>query len=114
MARVVRRGDTLDTEARIQHLNTVGYAQTDVVEMPGEYALRGGILDVYSPEADRPVRIEFFGDEVESIRKFDPRTQRSQASVDEPVLLPITDTPVTEQTLAAIHARLSGRRISGA
>ena len=54
-----------------------GLHSTDVVEMPGEYALRGGILDVYSPEADRPVRIEFFGDEVESIRKFDPATQRS-------------------------------------
>jgi transcription-repair coupling factor (superfamily II helicase) len=114
LARVIRRGDPLDVEALVQHLNTVGYTPVDVVEMPGEYAQRGGILDVYSPEADRPVRIEFFGDEVESIRKFDPATQRSQASVDEPVLLPITDTPVTEQTLASIHARLSGRRITGA
>ncbi len=114
LARVIRRGEPLDVDALVQHLNTVGYTQVDVVEMPGEYALRGGILDVYPPETDRPIRIESFGDEVESIRKFDPATQRSQASVDEPVLLPITDTPVTEQTLAAIHARLSGRRISGA
>jgi transcription-repair coupling factor (superfamily II helicase) len=114
LARVIRRGEPLDVDALVQHLNTVGYTQVDVVEMPGEYAIRGGILDVYSPEADRPVRIESFGDEVESIRKFDPGTQRSHASVDEPVLLPITDTPVTEQTLAAIHARLSGKRISGA
>ena len=68
----VRKSETLDTEALLAHLNTVGYISADVVEMPGEYALRGGILDVYSPEADRPVRIEFFGDEVESIRKFDP------------------------------------------
>ncbi len=113
MARAVRRGDTLDVEALVQHLNTIGYAQTDVVEMPGEYALRGGILDVYSPEADRPVRIEFFGDEVDSIRKFDPATQRSSAPVDDTVLLPLTDTPVNEQVLAAIHARLSGRRITG-
>src|SRR6266571_1417397 len=72
LARVLRRGETLDSEPLVRHLNTVGYTSTDVVEMPGEYALRGGILDVYSPEADRPVRIEFFGDEVESIRKFDP------------------------------------------
>ena len=56
----------------LEHLNAVGYNSTDVVEMPGEYALRGGILDVYSPEADRPIRIELFGDEIESIRKFDP------------------------------------------
>ena len=95
------------------HLNTVGYASTDVVEMPGEYALRGGILDVYSPEAERPVRIEFFGDEVESIRKFDPATQRSSSPVDEALLLPLTETPVSEELLGAIHARLSGKRITG-
>ena len=81
--------------------------------MPGEYALRGGILDVYSPEADRPVRIEFFGDEVESIRKFDPASQRSSNPVDEALLLPLTETPVSEELLGAIHARLSGKRITG-
>ena len=79
-----------------------------------EYALRGGILDVYSPEADRPVRIEFFGDEVESIRKFDPATQRSSNPLDEALLLPLTETPVSEEILGAIHARLSGKRITGA
>ena len=81
--------------------------------MPGQYALRGGILDVYSPEAERPVRIEFFGDEVDSIRKFDPATQRSSSPVDEALLLPFTETPVSEELLGAIHARLSGKRITG-
>jgi transcription-repair coupling factor (superfamily II helicase) len=113
LARTVRRGETFDTEALIQHLNTVGYNAADVVEMPGEYALRGGILDVYSPEADRPVRVEFFGDEVESIRKFDPATQRSSSPVDEALLLPLTETPVREELLGAIHVRLSGKRIAG-
>ncbi len=114
LARIVRRGDTFDTDPLLRHLNTVGYASTDVVEMPGEYALRGGILDVYSPEADRPVRIEFFGDEVESIRKFDPATQRSSNPVDEAILLPLTETPVSDDLLGAIHTRLSGKRITGA
>src|SRR6478752_4604030 len=77
LARIVRRGESLDPEALVGHLNVTGYSQTDVVEMPGEYAQRGGILDVYSPEADRPLRIELFGDQVETIRKFDPATQRS-------------------------------------
>src|SRR5438128_603438 len=113
LARIVRRGDTFDTDPLLRHLNTVGYTSTDVVEMPGEYALRGGILDVYSPEADRPVRIEFFGDEVESIRKFDPATQRSSNPVDETVLLPLSETPVSEHVLGAIHTRLSGKRLSG-
>src|SRR6266567_1781132 len=114
LARILRRGDTFDTDPLLRHLNTVGYTSTDVVEMPGEYALRGGILDVYSPEADRPVRIEFFGDEVESIRKFDPATQRSSNPVDEAILLPLTETPVSDDLLGAIHARLSGKRITGA
>jgi transcription-repair coupling factor (superfamily II helicase) len=113
LARSVKRGESLDTDALVGHLNTVGYSSTDVVEMPGEYALRGGILDVYPPEADRPLRIEFFGDEVESIRKFDPGTQRSSSPVDEALLLPLTETPVNQDLLGAIHARLSGHRISG-
>jgi transcription-repair coupling factor (superfamily II helicase) len=113
LARTIRRGEAFDTETLLQHLNTVGYDATDVVEMPGQYALRGGILDVYSPEADRPVRIEFFGDEVESIRKFDPATQRSSNPVDEALLLPLTETPVREELLGAIHVRLSGKRVSG-
>jgi transcription-repair coupling factor (superfamily II helicase) len=114
LARIVRKGETVDTDALLVHLNTVGYMAVDVAEMPGEYAHRGGILDVYSPEADRPVRIEFFGDEVESIRKFDPATQRSSNEVDEALLLPLTETPVREDILGAIHARLSGKRITGA
>lgn len=113
LARVARRGEAIDVDALLQHLNTVGYSSTDVVEMPGEYALRGGILDVYPPEADRPMRVEFFGDEVESIRKFDPGSQRSADPVEEALLLPLTETPVNEELLGSIHARLSGKRISG-
>ena len=113
LARTVHRGEMLDVDSLLPHLNTVGYHSTDVVEMPGEYALRGGILDVYSPEDERPVRIEFFGDEVESIRKFDPATQRSSNAVDEALLLPLTETPVSEELLGAVHARLSGKRITG-
>src|SRR5438132_5431106 len=113
LARIVRRGESFDTSDLLEHLNSVGYNSTDVVEMPGEYALRGGILDVYSPEADRPVRIEFFGDEVESIRKFDPTTQRSSSPADEAILLPLSETPISEDLLGVIHARLSGRRVRG-
>jgi transcription-repair coupling factor (superfamily II helicase) len=113
LARVLRRGETFDLEKLLEHLNKVGYSATDVVEMPGQYAARGGILDVYSPEADRPVRVEFFGDEIESMRKFDPASQRSSNPVDEALLLPLTETPVTEELLGSINARLSGKRITG-
>src|SRR4051794_8196164 len=114
LARILRRGESFDTDALLQHLNSVGYNSTDIVEMPGEYALRGGILDVYSPEAERPVRIELFGDEVESIRKFDPATQRSSSPAEEITLLPLSGTPVSDELLGAIHVRLSGKRITGA
>ena len=107
----LRRGDELDLETLTAHLAGVGYTQMDLVEMPGQFTRRGGILDVYSPEADRPVRIEFFGDEIDTIRKFDPETQRSQSGLDETELLPLTETPVTEHLLAAVNARLSRQRI---
>jgi transcription-repair coupling factor (superfamily II helicase) len=113
LARALRRGESFDVENLLAHLNTVGYAAADVVEMPGQYALRGGILDVYSPEAERPVRVEFFGDEVDSIRRFDPTSQRSSNPTDEALLLPLTETPVNDQLLGAIHTRLSGKRITG-
>src|SRR5207244_12265554 len=100
-------------DALVEHLKVVGYAKADVVEMPGEHALRGGILDVYPPEADRPVRIEFFGDEVESIRNFDHVTHRSLAARDEVTLLPLSENPVSAEILNAIHARLSGKRVDG-
>ncbi|HEY2467144.1 MAG TPA: transcription-repair coupling factor [Terracidiphilus sp.] len=111
LAVTVRRGEEMDVEILSGHLASVGYTQMDLVEMPGQFTRRGGILDVYSPEADRPVRIEFFGDEIETIRKFDPETQRSQSGLDETQLLPLTETPVTEHLLAAVHARLSKQRV---
>ena len=113
LAKVVRRGEMTDPDRLLEHLRLVGYSQVDVVEMPGEFAHRGGLLDVYPPELDRPVRIEFFGDEVETIRKFDPGTQRSAAVAEEVALLPLTETPVEEETLAAVNARLTGERLAG-
>ena len=114
LARTLRRGEEVDVDALVMHLASVGYTAMDVVEMPGQFTRRGGILDVYSPEADRPVRVELFGDEIESIRKFDPETQRSSTPLDEAELLPLTETPVNERLLAAVHTRLSGERIESA
>ena len=111
LAVTLKRGEEVDIEVLTGHLASVGYTQMDLVEMPGQFTRRGGILDVYSPESDRPVRIEFFGDEIETIRKFDPETQRSQSGLDEAQLLPLTETPVTEKLLAAVHGRLSRQRV---
>ena len=113
LALTLRRGEEVDVEVLTAHLASVGYTQMDLVEMPGQFTRRGGILDVYSPESDRPIRMEFFGDEIDTIRKFDPETQRSQAGLDETQILPLTETPVTERLLAAVNARLSRQRLEG-
>jgi transcription-repair coupling factor (superfamily II helicase) len=73
------------------HLESIGYERRDPVEMVGEYSIRGGILDVFPPDQEQPVRIEFFGDEIESIRRFDPESQRSIHKLGECVLAPFTE-----------------------
>ena len=110
----LRAGEEHIPDMLVEHLLSVGYTRVDVVEMPGQVTIRGGIIDVYSPEQDRPVRIDFFGDEIESIRKFDPETQRSASSLDDVLLLPLTETPVTEKLLSAINARLTRAGAAGA
>ncbi len=84
----------------LTHLGSVGYTRTEMVELPGQFAVRGGIIDVFSPEAARPVRIELLGDTVESVREFDPRTQRSIAPVQRTALLPLMEwaVPAPEKT----------------
>jgi transcription-repair coupling factor (superfamily II helicase) len=111
LAVTLKRGEEVDIEVLTAHLASVGYTRMDLVEMPGQFTRRGGIVDAYSAETDRPVRIEFFGDEIETIRKFDPETQRSQSGLDEALLLPLTETPVTEHLLAAVNGRLSRQRV---
>jgi transcription-repair coupling factor (superfamily II helicase) len=110
----LKTGEEYMPDMLIEHLLSVGYTRVDVVEMPGQVTLRGGIVDVYGPEMERPVRIDFFGDEIESIRRFDPETQRSSSPLDEVLLLPQTEIPVTEKVLAAINARLTRSGVAGA
>jgi transcription-repair coupling factor (superfamily II helicase) len=62
-----------------------------MVDLPGQFAVRGGIVDVFSPEAPRPVRLELLGDTIEGVREFDPRTQRSVAPVVKTTILPLTE-----------------------
>ncbi|MGQ9696574.1 MAG: transcription-repair coupling factor [Armatimonadota bacterium] len=81
-------GSSLDLAGTVSQLSEMGYERTVMVESPGQFAVRGGILDVYPPNADRPVRIELFGDEIDSIRSFDPDTQRSISRLDAVRILP--------------------------
>ena len=78
MSRRISVGDNLPVEELAAWLLDRGMQRAEVVEVPGEFSLRGGIFDVFPTDATEPVRIEFFGDEVESIRPFDAETQRSR------------------------------------
>jgi transcription-repair coupling factor (superfamily II helicase) len=89
LARTLSKDSEANHEELITHLASIGYARTEMVELPGQFAVRGGIVDVFSPEAPRPVRIELLGDTVESVREFDPRTQRSIAPVVKTTILPL-------------------------
>jgi transcription-repair coupling factor (superfamily II helicase) len=91
LARTLAKDAEMPHEEFVTHLGSVGYVRTEMVELPGQFAVRGGIIDVFSPEAPRPVRIELLGDTVESVREFDPRTQRSIAPVVRTTLLPLTE-----------------------
>ncbi|MBV9767067.1 MAG: transcription-repair coupling factor, partial [Acidobacteriaceae bacterium] len=83
----------------VQHLESIGYERRDPVEMVGEYSVRGGIFDVFPAEASRPVRLEFFGDEIESIRHFDVESQRSVLKVSSTTLLPLAEYPRSRDLL---------------
>ncbi|HEY2822775.1 MAG TPA: transcription-repair coupling factor, partial [Candidatus Acidoferrum sp.] len=91
LARTLSRDVETPLDDFLLHLGSVGYTRTEMVELPGQFAVRGGIIDVFSPDSPRPVRIELLGDTVESVREFDPRTQRSIAPVVRTTLLPLTE-----------------------
>ncbi|HWQ56256.1 MAG TPA: transcription-repair coupling factor [Bryobacteraceae bacterium] len=98
----LRVGDEVPLEDVVAHLESVGYQRRDPVEMVGEYSVRGGILDVFSPEAAKPVRIELFGDQVDSIRRFDVESQRSVMKTEDCLLLPLTEYPRSRQVLVEL------------
>ena len=76
-------GGQLDVDAFARWLVERGFHSTSAVAMPGEFSHRGGILDVFAPDWDQPIRIELFGDEIESLRSFDPATQRSLQTLEQ-------------------------------
>src|SRR6516225_8883842 len=95
----VTSGEDLSQERLIEHLTNSGYLRQEPVGAPGEFSVRGGIVDVFSPLMRNPVRIEFFGDSVDSIREFDLDDQRSRGPVQHIDLLPMQDVVITREML---------------
>ena len=74
-------------------LAAAGYTRQDPVDEPGEFCVRGGVVDFYPADAARPIRLEFVGDTIESIRTYDPATQRSTGGLDQAAIVPLTELP---------------------
>lgn len=86
--RLLKRGDRFAPEKLVTHLVSVGYEPASMCVDPGTFTRRGGILDVYPIDAPLPVRLDYFDDEIDTLKTFDPSTQRSQQAVPQVVIVP--------------------------
>ncbi len=98
-------GQRIDMARLARRLDIIGYMRTGTVMEPGEYAVRGGILDLFPPGRAQPVRLDFFGDTLETLRSFDPETQRSAARLGKLILLPVSEIAYGEAARRAFRQR---------
>ncbi|MCF8094550.1 MAG: transcription-repair coupling factor [Desulfobacteraceae bacterium] len=110
-AELVMVNEETDRDRLVEKLNAGGYAHTAMVEEPGEYSIRGGILDIFSPMYENPMRIEFFGDTVDSLRFFSASTQRKTASAQEAVVLPAREAILYKHQVDTVLERARDQRI---
>lgn len=96
---VIKSIDEMSIDKITLDLTSCGYQKTDLVEQPGTFSVRGSIIDIYSPSENDPVRIELFGDFVETIKKFDPATQRTISDVDAFFISPVREISFSEQSI---------------
>ncbi len=109
---LVERNEETDRNQLIARLTEAGYESVSMVQGVGEFTIRGGIVDLFAPGFEYPLRLDFYGDTVESIRFFDPISQRSVDDLDEAILLPCSDVlfPADEDGLADLADRFDQQR----
>ena len=110
LARTISRDETVEHDDLITFLSSAGYDKQVTCDMPGQFAVRGGIIDIYSPESLQPVRVELLGDTIESIRVYDPVTQRSTSPVERATLLPLTEFPRHAEILEKMRVHSASGR----
>jgi transcription-repair coupling factor (superfamily II helicase) len=108
-AELIVAGEEIERDDLIEKLVCGGYAHASIVEEPGDFCVRGGIVDIYCPLYNDPLRIEFFGDTVESIRRFSAASQRTLQSIDEAVVLPAREVVLNKALLPQIISRIRSR-----
>jgi len=102
-------GQRLDLEAEKRRLESAGYRNVPQVMDPGDFAVRGGLLDVYPMGADEPLRVELLDEDIDSIRAFDPESQRSLDKVEAVHMLPGREVPMDDASIARVLATLRER-----
>jgi transcription-repair coupling factor (superfamily II helicase) len=100
---VARVGESVPLDRIQAYLNINGYVRTPIVREAGEYSIRGGIVDIFPAGMVEPVRMDFFGDELEAARYFDPETQRSTVELKEIVLAPVSEVDFSDQALSLLR-----------
>jgi transcription-repair coupling factor (superfamily II helicase) len=103
--RLLKPGMEIGRESLIALLQRQGYSRTDTVADAGEFAVRGSIFDIFPSGLEQGLRLDFFGDELETLRLFDPNTQRSTGSVDEHLLLPASEALFDENSVKRFRGR---------
>ncbi len=106
--RIIKVGQVIQPDELLRAWVTLGYEHSNIVVSPGQFSRRGGILDVWAPASDQPVRIEFFGDEIDTLRRFDPASQRTIGTIDRLSVSPAREflTPSPSQ-LAGLNVELT-------
>ncbi|MFW6229538.1 MAG: transcription-repair coupling factor, partial [Halanaerobium sp.] len=102
----LKMGSEINIEQLRQQLFALGYKREEMVEAPGQYSIRGGIIDVFTLLDEQPFRIELFGDEVDSIRKIDLTAQRSKKEVAQITIPPFANLVIDEEVVARAYPRL--------
>lgn len=109
---ILKKGQTIEPRLLMEQLVAIGYHRSERVEGPGEFCLKGSLLDVYAVQSDRPVRVDFFDIEVESLREFDPESQRSLKPVDSVKILPASEAIADEKGLAKLKQAIAKAKFS--
>ena len=102
----LKAGDEMELDDLAEKMVRLGFQRVPLVEEVGDFARRGGLIDFFSPGFDSPVRVEFFGDEIDTIRQFEVPSQRTIGHLDEVMLLPRREVPITQETIERYIERL--------
>jgi transcription-repair coupling factor (superfamily II helicase) len=103
--RVLKSGIRIAPDELVRELERFGFTRIETVTEPGEYAVRGGIVDIFAAGAGGPVRLDFFGDELDTLRSFDPATQRSTGEVVQITLTPVSEAPLDDEAISRFRTK---------